>query len=112
MVQCPLTFMITGRFDLEIANSPDLDSDVPWRFSYGVYISQLIQFAGPSSNFSDFSCRNKALTAKLLRQGYRYYKLRKALSKLYRRYSALVEKMWCQPEEISATRYIGTRILQ
>ena len=35
---------------------------------------------------------NKALTAKLLRQGYRYFKLRKAFSKFYRRYSALVEK--------------------
>ena len=32
------------------------------------------------------------LTAKLLRQGYRYFKLRKAFSKFYRRHSALVEK--------------------
>ena len=38
------------------------------------------------------NCRNKALTAKLLRQGYRYFKLRKAFSKFYRRHSALVEK--------------------
>ena len=36
--------------------------------------------------------RNKALTAKLLRQGYRYFKLRKAFSKFYRRHSALLEK--------------------
>ena len=41
---------------------------------------------------SDFNCRNKALTAKFLRQGYRYFKLRKAFSKFYRRHSALVEK--------------------
>ena len=33
-----------------------------------------------------------ALTAKLLRQGYPYFKLRKAFSKFYRRHSALVEK--------------------
>ena len=45
-----------------------------------------------SSNCSDFNCRNKALTAKLLRQGYRYFKLRKAFSKFDRRHSALVEK--------------------
>ena len=44
------------------------------------------------SNLSDFNCRNKTLTAKLLRQGYRYFKLRKAFSKLHRRQSALVEK--------------------
>ena len=34
----------------------------------------------------------KALTAKLLRQGYSYFKLRKAFSKLYRRHSTLLEK--------------------
>ena len=43
-----------------------------------------------SSNLSDFNCRNKALTAKRLRQGHRYF--RKAFSKFYRRHSALVEK--------------------
>ena len=35
---------------------------------------------------------NKALTAKLLRQCYRYFKFRKAFSKFYRRHSALLEK--------------------
>ena len=39
-----------------------------------------------------FNCRNKALTTKFLRQGYRYFKLRKAFSKFYCRHSALVEK--------------------
>ena len=41
---------------------------------------------------NDFNYHNKALTAKLLRQGYRYFKLRKAFSKFYRRHSALYEK--------------------
>ena len=40
---------------------------------------------------NDFNYRNKALTAKRLRQGYRYFKLRKAFSKFYRRHSALLE---------------------
>ena len=60
--------------------------------SYGVYISVLNRFARASSNLSDFNCRNKALTAKRFRQGYRHFKLRKAFSKFYRRHSALVEK--------------------
>ena len=64
----------------------------PRRTSYGVYISQLIRFARVSSNLNDINYRNKALTAKLLRQGYRYFKLCKAFSKFYRRHSALVEK--------------------
>ena len=62
-----------------------LDGDVPRRTSYGVYISQLIRFASVSSNLSDFNYRIKALTAKLLRQGYRYFELHKAFSKFDRR---------------------------
>ena len=79
-------------FDFDIVNFAFLDGDVPRRTSYGVYISQLIQFARASSNVSDFNCRNKVLTAKFLKQGYRYHKLRKAFSKFYRRHSEFVEK--------------------
>ena len=79
-------------FYFDIVNFPFLEGDVPRRTSYGVYISQLIRFARASSNLYDFNYRNKALTAKLLRQGYRYFKLRKAFSKFYRRHSALLEK--------------------
>ena len=80
-------------FDFDIVNFPFLDGDVPRRTSYGVYISQLIRFARASSNLNDFKYLNKALTAKLLRQGYRFFfKLRKAFSKFYRRHSALLEK--------------------
>ena len=79
-------------FDFDIVNFPFLDGDVSRRTSYGVYISQLIRFARASSNLNDFNYRNKALTAKLLRQGYRYFKLSKAFSKFYRRHSALLEK--------------------
>ena len=62
-------------FDFDIVNFPFLDGDVPRRTSYGVYISQLIRFARASSNLNDFNYRNKALTAKFFRQGYRYFKL-------------------------------------
>ena len=60
------------RDDFDIVNFLYLDGDVPRRTSYGVYISQLIRFGVASSNLNDFNYRNKALTAKLLRQGYRY----------------------------------------
>ena len=36
-----------------------------------------------SSHVDDFNTRKKVLTAKLLRQGYRYHKIRKAFSKFY-----------------------------
>ena len=34
----------------------------------------------PVSHVDDFNTRNKVLTAKLLRQGYRYHKIRKVFS--------------------------------
>ena len=60
-------------FDFEIVNFPFLDGDVPRSTSYGVYISQLIRFARASSYVTDFNTRNKLLTQKLLKQGYRYH---------------------------------------
>ena len=66
------------RYDFDIVNFPCLDGDVPRSTSYGVYISQLIRFARVSSHVDDYNTRNKVLTAKLLRQGYRYHKIRKA----------------------------------
>ena len=67
-------------FDFEIVNFPFLDGDVPRSTSYGVYISQLIRFARASSIVADFNTRNKLITQKLLKQGYRYHKLRKTFS--------------------------------
>ena len=79
-------------FNFDIVNFPFLDGDVPQRPPYGVYISQLICFARASSHVTDFNNRNNFLTAKLLKQGYRYHKLRKAFSKFYRRHFELIEK--------------------
>ena len=44
------------------------------------------------SHVDDFNTRNKCLTAKLLKQGYWYHKLRKAFSKFYRRHYELISK--------------------
>ena len=72
-------------FDFDIVNFPFLDGDVR-RSIYVVYISQLIRFASVSSHVYDFNTCNKVLTAKLLRNGYRYHKIRKAVTKFYRRH--------------------------
>ena len=45
-----------------------------------------------SSHVDDFNTRNKVLTAKLLRQGYRYHKIHNAFSKFYQRHFDLVSK--------------------
>ena len=64
-------------FNFETVNFPFLDGDVPRSPSYGVYISQLICFARVCSNVKDFNNRNLFLTAKLLKQDYRYQKFGK-----------------------------------
>ena len=73
-------------FDFDIVNISFLDGDIPRSTSYGIYISQLNRFARVFSHVDNLNTRNKVLTAKPLRQGYRYHKVRKAFSKFYRRH--------------------------
>ena len=56
-----------------------------------VYIF-LIRFARVCSDIDDFNNRTLLLTANLLKQGYRYHKIRKAFSNLYHRHSELIVK--------------------
>ena len=67
----------------DIVNFPFLDGDFPRSTSYDVYISQLVRCARVFSHVDDFKFRNKVLTAKLIRQGYRCHNIRKAFSKFY-----------------------------
>ena len=62
------------------------------RFLKQQYGTNLLLLLSSSSNLNDFNYRHKTRTAKILRQGYRYFKLHKAFSKFYRRHSALLEK--------------------
>ena len=82
-------------FDFNIVNFPFLDGDVPRAPSYGIYISQLIRFSRACSSVGDFNSRNLILTEKLLKQGYRFHKLRKTFSKFYYRNLPLISKYDC-----------------
>ena len=79
-------------FNHETVIFPFLDGDVPRSPSYIVYISQLIRFARVCCNVDDFNSRILFLTSKLLKQGYRYHKIRKEFSKFYHRHSDLIVK--------------------
>ena len=79
-------------FNFETVNFPFLGGDFPRSPSYGIYISQRIRFARVCSNVDDFNYRNLLLTAKSLKQGYRYHKIRKAFSKIYHRHLELIVK--------------------
>ena len=75
-------------FNFEIIN---FSFHVPCPPSNGIDFSQLIRFARVLSNVSGFNNRYQFLTAKLLKQGYRYHKLCKAVSKFWDRYSVIVK---------------------
>ena len=60
-------------------------------FIWCIYFS-LIRFARVCSNVDGFNNRNLFLTAKLLKQGYIYHKIRKAFSKFYHRHSEIIVK--------------------
>ena len=80
------------NFDFEIVNFPFLDGDVSCFKFYGVYISQFICFARASSYVADFNTGYKLLSQKLLKQGYRYPKVRKTFSNFYRLYYDLISQ--------------------
>ena len=59
-----------------------------------------------SSHVDDFNTRNKVLTDKFLRQGFRYHKLRKAFSKFYRRHFDIVSEPECYGDLVYKFRKI------
>ena len=70
-----------------------------------------------SIHVDDFNTRNKVLTAKLLRQGYRYNKIRKAFSNFYQRhfdivsrYNVGLKKLLLQ--SLSETEFYGDLVYQ
>ena len=79
-------------FDFHIVNFPYLSSNIPSGPSYGVYISQLIRYAGCCSHYDDFRYRHKCLVDRLLSQGYIALRLEKSFKKFYGRYQDLIEK--------------------
>ena len=67
-----------------------LTSAIDVNFLSSVKVST--SFARVCNHVTDFNARNKCLTAKLLKQGYRYHKLRKTFSTFYRRHYELISK--------------------
>ena len=87
---CTISTKIYGkRNDFDSFNSLVRDGDVPWRPSYGVYISQLIRSARASSHL--VTSVVKFFNAKLHTQDYWYHKLCIEFFKLYCRHNELIE---------------------
>ena len=93
-------------FDFRIVNFPYISSNIPESPAYGVYISQLLRYARACSSYCDFIYRGKALTAKLVEQGYVKTRLRVYGRKFYGRYNDIVS-----PYNVSLTQFLGDLIL-
>ena len=63
------------EFKFHIVNFPHLDSNIPCKPAYGIYISQLVRIGRICDNYNSFTYRHKLLTLRLIKQGYLYNKL-------------------------------------
>ena len=75
-----------------ITNFPFLGSNIPSSPAYGVFISQLIRYAGPCSSYECFILRARRLSSKLFKQGYLVERLKSSLRKFYGRYGDLIQQ--------------------
>ena len=81
-----LKFMINGM----ILSLKYLISHILMEMFFAPFFLCLYFAARVRSNVSGFSNRNQYLAAKLLKQGYRYHKIRKAFSTFYRIHLELI----------------------
>ena len=79
-------------FNFRIVNFPFMNSNIPTTPAYGIYISQLVRMGRICDNYQDFIHKNKEVTTRLIKQGFRFSKLCKCFKKFNRRYSHLFNK--------------------
>ena len=79
-------------FGFDIVNFPYMDSNIPSRPAYGVYISQLVRYSRACCEYGDFHFRHDLLVKRLLNQGYTKDKLTKYFLKFYKKYSKDIAK--------------------
>ena len=95
-----------NNFNFPIVNFPFLSSNIHSAPAYGVYVSQLICYARACLNYQDFMERGKALTTRLLSQGYQITKLVATLKKFCERHHDLVN-----PYNVVVSRIVSDVLL-
>ena len=89
-------------FNFHTTNFPFLRSNIPSSPAYGVFISQIIRYAGACSWYECFTLRARRLSSKLLKQGYLVERLKSSLRKFYGRYADLIQQY-----EVSLSRMLN-----
>ena len=89
-------------FNFHITNFSFLSSNIPSSPAYGVFISQLIQYARACSSYECFILRARRLSSKLLKQGYLVERLNSSFRKFYCQYGDLIQRC-----EVSLSRMLN-----
>ena len=76
-------------FNFNIVNFPHMCSNIPSKPAYGVYISQLVRIGRICSTYLQFKNRHYNLTAKLVKQGFWYSRLRRAFRQFSRTHASI-----------------------
>ena len=79
-------------FDFHIVNFPHLDSNIPSKPAYGVYISQLVRIGRICDSYHSFHTRHHKLTHRLVKQGFLYNKLASTFKRFCSRYPEIFSK--------------------
>ena len=80
------------NFNFHIVNFPFLDSNIPLKPAYGIYISQLVRVGRICDKYGAFVTKNRQITTRLIQQGFRYSKLCDTFKKFSRRHKSIIEK--------------------
>ena len=94
IIKCIVSSKIHDKrdgFNFKIVNLPFLNGDVLAPLPMVYIFCSLLVFRD-CSNVSDFNNNYQFLTAKLLKQGYQYHKIRKSFSKFYHKHSESIVK--------------------
>ena len=98
-VNCSGQIISLRRFDkvsVEITStfliSCHMDSNIPAKPAYGVYISQLVTYARICTSKVDFINRLRGLSLRLRQQGFETNLLQKSFNKFFSRHGLIVEK--------------------
>ena len=79
-------------FNFNIVNYPHMDSNIPLKPAYGVFISQLIRYLRVCGNYQHFVYRSIQITTRLQRQGFDYVVLCNTFKKFLQRHPIALRK--------------------
>ena len=65
---------------------------IPIKPAYGIYISQLVRIGRICEEYSAFMDRNRMITDRLIKQGFRYSKLCKTFKKFSRKHRTIFNR--------------------